>query len=148
MKECIEDLAQAIILQAILEYREALKTLENDRKRKRKQKARQRERRKKQKGTPDTPLQKKIDGKERKDTETHTCRAKRIRRARRMKRDVEEFFRSNWYRMISDPIAMKAIVLHDIEHLSGEETAEIMRCSRTQIYRLRDAGYAELEKIL
>ena len=49
---------------------------------------------------------------------------------------------------ISDPIAMKAIVLHDIEHLSGEETAEIMRCSRTQIYRLRDAGYAELEKIL
>ena len=102
MKECIEDLAQAIILQAILDYREALKTLENDRKRKRKQKARQRERRKKQKGTPDTPLQKKIDGKERKDTETHTCRAKRIRRARRMKRDVEEFFRSNWYRMISE----------------------------------------------
>ena len=49
---------------------------------------------------------------------------------------------------ISDPIAMKAIVLHDIEHLSGEETAEIMRCSRTQIYRWRDAGYAELEKIL
>ena len=49
---------------------------------------------------------------------------------------------------IGDPIVQKAIYLHDIKGHTCEDTADIMHCSRTQVYRWRDSGYAELENIL
>ena len=49
---------------------------------------------------------------------------------------------------ISDPIVQKAIILHDMNGHTCEETAEIMHCGRSQVYRWRDTGYAELEGIL
>ena len=49
---------------------------------------------------------------------------------------------------ISDPIWQKVILLYHLDNHTMLEIADIMRCSRMQVNRFRDAGYEELEKML
>ena len=122
---CIEDLVQAIILQAVEDYRVSMEILTWYREQKKKEKARRIELRKIRKkagkqeeisenggsaaGQTDSPA--KTMGKEarrraeRKRKQTEKKRQKRdelIRAARHRKREVERFFHSNWFRMMSD----------------------------------------------
>ena len=49
---------------------------------------------------------------------------------------------------LSDPLSQRAIIYHYLQGLSWRETAVQMKFSQTQVYRFRDAGYAELEEML
>jgi len=49
---------------------------------------------------------------------------------------------------ISDPLSQRVMILHYLQNMSWRETASEMKFSQTQIYRFRDAGYEELERIL
>lgn len=49
---------------------------------------------------------------------------------------------------LSDPLSQRAILYHYLQGLSWRETAGKMKFSQTQVYRFRDAGYAELEEML
>ena len=49
---------------------------------------------------------------------------------------------------LSDPLSQRAIIYHYLHGLSWRETAGKMKFSQTQVYRFRDAGYAELEEML
>ena len=71
----------------------------------------------------------------------------RIREAKEEARKIREEVWTVISR-IGDPIVQKAVYLHDIKGHTWEDTADIMQCSRTQVYRWRDSGYAELENIL
>ena len=49
---------------------------------------------------------------------------------------------------LSDPLSQRAIIYHYLQGLSWRETAVKMKYSPMQVYRYRDAGYAELEEML
>ena len=125
MNECIEELVKAIILQAVEDYRNALMVLNWYQGQKRKEKARRielkkiRRKAKKPEGAPENgeagpgqtngymkPMGKEARRKaERKRKQAEEKRRKRdelVRAARRRKREVERFFRSSWFSMMSD----------------------------------------------
>ena len=125
MNECIEELVKAIILQAVEDYRNALMVLNWYQGQKQKEKARRielRKIRKQAKKPGETPEQGEADagqtsrpmkpmGKEarrkaeRKRKQAGEKRRKReelVRAARRRKREVERFFHSSWFSMMSD----------------------------------------------
>ena len=92
MNECIEDLVQAIIVQAVLDYADALEILERE------------------------------EGNTRKSLN-----------AQRMKRDVEKFFHSDWFAMMSN--ADPKEILGPLER--GEVDAESIR---TRIENMEGGG--------
>jgi len=49
---------------------------------------------------------------------------------------------------LSDPLSQRALIYHYLQGMSWREAAEQMKFSQTQVYRFRDAGYAELEEML
>ena len=49
---------------------------------------------------------------------------------------------------LSDPLSQRALIYHYLQGMSWREAAAQMNFSQTQIYRFRDAGYAELEEML
>ena len=125
MNECVEELVKAIILQAVEDYRNALMVLNWYQGQKQKEKARRielRKIRKQAKKPGETPEQDEADagqtsrpmkpmGKEarrkaeRKRKQAGEKRRKReelVRAARRRKREVERFFHSSWFSMMSD----------------------------------------------
>ena len=72
---------------------------------------------------------------------------RRIEEAREEARRIREEVGMKVYQ-ISDPIVQKAIILHDLDYHTCEEIAGIMLSSRTQVYRWRNEGYAELEELI
>ena len=108
---CIEDLVQAIILQAVEDYREALEILAWYREQKKKEKAHRRKQRKAHKKReasnhePEPEDETAREEKERMRLKAEQKRRKRdemIRKARWMKKDVERFFRSKWFAKMSE----------------------------------------------
>ena len=49
---------------------------------------------------------------------------------------------------IEDPMVQKALIFYYLDKKSWLEVAAAMAYSQMQVYRFRDAGYAEMEKLL
>ena len=111
LNECIEDLVQAIILQAVKDYGEALEILAWYREQKEKEKAlwrKQRKAHKKREASNSEPepedetVREEAERMRRKAEQKRRKRDELIRKARWMKKDVERFFRSKWFAKMSE----------------------------------------------
>ncbi len=49
---------------------------------------------------------------------------------------------------LSNPLSQRVLILHYLQHMSWRQAAREMQICKATVYRLRDAGYKELEELL